>query len=274
LGYLGRSWGVSDERTADLASRQAKLFNQVAPETQTALLRGLASWFTGAGGEKPSMELLSACAQFLSDAGPTTDVNTQMAALELAVLLSRQPVECTELLQPMRALAAAGLRSSSPENRLRAVQLSLRPGVDLLNKVEGLLRDPSVEVRRAAILAVGPAERIVRDESLLPGLHDSDMEVRTLTERALRARGLRPEHLLAQASDLDPGVWLRRLSHDNSPAVRAAAVRVMSRMSLIDLTDRIDQMARSDPSPTVAQLARYYLGQRHHERRQQERTER
>ena len=33
----------------------------------------------------------------------------------------------------------------------------------------------------------------------------------------------------------------------------------MSNLTLIDLTDRIDQMARSDPSPTVAQIAQYYL---------------
>ena len=61
------------------------------------------------------------------------------------------------------------------------------------------------------------------------------------------------------AHDLDPGLWLRRLSHDPVESVRAAAVRRMSKETVIDLTDRIDQMARSDPSPTVAQLARYYL---------------
>jgi hypothetical protein len=64
---------------------------------------------------------------------------------------------------------------------------------------------------------------------------------------------------LHQSHDLDPGLWLRRLSHDPSPAVRVAAMRAMTQMPYVDLSDRIDQMARSDPSPTVCQLARYYL---------------
>jgi HEAT repeats len=96
---------------------------------------------------------------------------------------------------------------------------------------------------------------------------------------ALRGRGLRPEHIklgriltdpspvvrlqvldyLGRASDLDAGIWLRRLSHDPSPAVRAAAMRAMSQQTAVNLTDRIDQMARNDPSPTVCVLARYYL---------------
>lgn len=60
--------------------------------------------------------------------------------------------------------------------------------------------------------------------------------------------------------DIDPGLWLRRLSHDGSPAVRAeAALWLMSEQSLLDLSDRIDQMARSDPNPSVSQLAQFYL---------------
>ncbi len=53
------------------------------------------------------------------------------------------------------------------------------------------------------------------------------------------------------------------MSHDPKDSVRAAAVRVMSRLTHIDLSDRIDQMARSDPSPSVAQLANYYLSCKH-----------
>jgi hypothetical protein len=139
-----------------------------------------------------------------------------------------------------------------------------------------------VEVRRAVLVAVGPADQVVRDEGLLPCLHDADPEVRRLTEAALRGRGLRPEHLelgrllthpdhhmrvrvldhLREAPDLDPGLWLRRLSHDRKPSVRAAALRVMSNLTVIDLSDRIDQMAHSDPNPSVAQLARFYLSQK------------
>jgi hypothetical protein len=65
--------------------------------------------------------------------------------------------------------------------------------------------------------------------------------------------------LLPTARDLDAGLWLRRLSHDPNDMVRAAALRAMSEEPLIDLSDRIDQMARSDPSPSVCQLAQFYL---------------
>jgi hypothetical protein len=60
-------------------------------------------------------------------------------------------------------------------------------------------------------------------------------------------------------SELDQSMWLRKLSHDSSPAVRVAALRMMSLQETTDLNDRIDQMSRSDPSKTVSELATYYL---------------
>ncbi len=134
-------------------------------------------------------------------------------------------------------------------------------------------------VRRAALLAVGPARDVIHDDQLLPCLHDPDPEVRRLCEIALSGRGLRPEYLelgrlltdprpaarlrvldhLAGSTELDPGLWLRRLSHDPSPSVRVAAMRAMTQQHFVDLSDRIDQMARTDPSPTVCQLAQFYL---------------
>jgi HEAT repeat protein len=163
--------------------------------------------------------------------------------------------------------------------RLHGIRLALRPGVELLEPVAGLLGDHSVEVRRAAILAVGPADKAVLDETLLPCLRDPDPEVRRLCEAALRGRGLNDDHLrlsrllidpqpavrlqvldhLGRTTDLEPGIWLRRLSHDPAPSVRAAAARVMGQQHLLDLTDRLDQMARSDPSPSVSYLAQFYL---------------
>ena len=64
---------------------------------------------------------------------------------------------------------------------------------------------------------------------------------------------------LRESSELDPGLWLRRLSLDASPAVRVAAVRAMTQQTFVDLSDRIDQIAREDGNPTVRQLAQYYL---------------
>ena len=65
--------------------------------------------------------------------------------------------------------------------------------------------------------------------------------------------------LLGRSRDLEPGAWLRRLSNDPSPAVRAAAVRAATEQPMASLVDRLEQMAQNDPSSTVRQLAQYYL---------------
>ena len=64
--------------------------------------------------------------------------------------------------------------------------------------------------------------------------------------------------------DLEPGIWLRRLTHDPAPEVRVAAIRAAKEPPLadlqVDLSDRIDQILQNDPSPTVRQQAGYYSG--------------
>jgi hypothetical protein len=274
LSHLARSWGVDDPRTADLAGKLARGFARLCPQGRACLLEGMAGWFDE---RQPTAGLISACSRLLSEAAGGEDEGLG-GALELSVALLRHPQAC-EAMRSARDAARAGLRSASADNRLRAVRLGLVPGVDLLDEIAALLRDPDVRVRRAAVVAVGPGDQAVRDESLLPCLHDADAEVRRLAEEALKGRGLRPEHLhlgkllthpdarqrvcvidhLRHSTDLDPGLWLRRLSHDESPVVRVAAARMMSEQKQIDLSDRLDQMARSDPSETVAYLARYYL---------------
>jgi len=81
-----------------------------------------------------------------------------------------------------------------------------------------------------------------------------------MTDREPHAR-LQAMDLLRGADDLEPEplVWLRRLSHDPSPAVRAAAVRAAAELSAGNFRDRIEQMAQDDPSPTVRQIAQHYI---------------
>jgi hypothetical protein len=272
LAHLVTTWGAGDGRSIALAIRLARAFPRLSPLGQRAALEVSASWFSGKGA--PIAGLVPACTRLLTESAPLADAEVQSAALGLAAVLLQQP-QGPEAVSAAREVARAGLSSAVPANRLRAIPLTLREGMDLLEQVVVLLNDPVVEVRRSALLAVAVG---ARDEALLPTLHDPDAEVRTLCENVLCSRGLRPAHLhlgrlltdpsprkrlqvldhLGVASDLDPGLWLRRLSHDNSPAVRLAAVRVMSEQDLIDLSDRIDQMARSDPSPTVCQIAQFY----------------
>jgi hypothetical protein len=279
LCHLAGPWGDGDNRAVDLALRLAREFPRLSPAGQENALQLAGHWFPARDpGPAPAAGLVPACARLVEEAAGATDPAVQAAALELCAGLLGQP-QGTEALSASRELVRASLRGQAPANRLRAVRLALHPGMDLLEQVVALLNDPEAVVRRAALLAVGPADQVVHDEGLLPSLNDPDPEVRRLCEAALRGRGLRPEHLqlgrllthpnpvvrlevldlLRKERDLDQGLWLRRLSHDPSPAVRVAAIREMSQQAFLDLSDRIDQMARSDPSPTVCKLAQFYL---------------
>jgi hypothetical protein len=194
-------------------------------------------------------------------------------------MLVEHPVDAG-LLGDCRELTQVALRDGEPQVRLRAIQLAVHPQLGLLEQVMRLLNDPVAEVRREAMLAARSApEAIMKTENLLRWLHDPDEDVRRLCEAVLRGRNLSEKHLklgrlltdhhaavrlqvlssLHADTDLEPGVWLRLLSIDPEPAVRVAAVRAAADDPRVDLSDRLDQMVQSDPSPTVSQLARYYL---------------
>jgi HEAT repeat associated with sister chromatid cohesion len=280
LAALAAKWGgISNARTVDMTLALAREFPTLSTPGKQQVLELLAGWFRKDAAAPCSGTMLT-CARMLSAATGTTEPEVQGAALELcAVLVSR--AECPEILSTGRELVRACLAGNDKKVRLRAIQVALFPGMDLLETVAGLLVDSEVEVRRAAILAVGPADKVVLDETLLPCLCDKDDEVRLTCEMALKGRGLKPEHLemarlsvdkdprerlrvldrLRRSADLDAGIWLRRLSHDPAPSVRAAAIRAMRQQPGVNLTDRIDQMAQSDPSPTVCYLAAIYLKQ-------------
>jgi hypothetical protein len=289
LSRLSREWSVGDARTVALAMRCGREFNQYSPAGRRSVLELAAEWFRDAGPDAPPAQgLLPACVRFVTESAASADVDTQDKALELCAALLAQP-QGAEALSGSRDLVRNCLSSESAANRLRAVQLALHPGMDLLEQVTALLRDPVADVRRAAIIAVGPMKDEILDDVLLPSLHDPDPEVRRLCEVALESRDRTPAQIrlgfyltapdpvvrihvieqLRKVSDVDPVVWLTRISHDPSPAIRAAAARAMSGLCGADGDDRararLDEMARGDPSATVCVLARYY--REHPERR-------
>jgi hypothetical protein len=163
---------------------------------------------------------------------------------------------------------------------LRAAALASRPEIGQAELVVPLLKDSAPEVRRAAVLAVGPSRTFVTDDDLLTWLHDPDAEVRRLTEAALRSRGLRAIDvrmgrlltdprpagrlellvMLRDDDELDLCTWLRRLTDDPSPAVRAAAARLADERQVFQLADRLAEMAKADPDLTVRQTVSYHLG--------------
>src|SRR5205814_375678 len=92
-----------------------------------------------------------------ADAGERDRWVARVAGRELGAALLARP-QRAECLGPAREAVRAALGGESPANRLRAVQLALQPGMDLLEDVVALLGDPEPEVRRAAMLTVGPAD--------------------------------------------------------------------------------------------------------------------
>jgi hypothetical protein len=217
--------------------------------------------------------------RLLEDAVRINDRELRDAALNLA---SVTPLDGStpELVASCRNLAQAFLVDGVPERRTQALRLHMAAGGEAA-AITRFLDDPAPLVRREAMLAVGPLPEIVATDDLVYWLHDPDAEVCRICEAALRSRGLQHDqirlaHLITDrqpairlqvldnliSADVEPGVWLRRLTQDQAPVVRVAAMRaaVDSPLSqLVDMNDRIGQMAQSDPNPTVCQLARFYL---------------
>jgi len=277
LVRLAESWGNGEARLLGLAELVAEGFpglsacgQQSALELAVVLLK-----------EQPAAA--QAARRMLAAAAQVTDPGVQARALALAeVLVGGAPGPWPDTL---RGMVSAGLKNPDPASRVRAVHLTLHEALradgDLRAQVVPLLRDPQTPVRRAALLAVGMAQETISEDELLPLLHDPDANVRRLCEGALRGRGLGEDHLqlarlisdarpsarlevldyLTGATDLEPGAWLRRLSQDPSPAVRAGAVRAAAAQTQVDLSDRLRHLAQDDPSPTVRQLAAHYCQQ-------------
>src|SRR5262249_35348746 len=235
------------------------------------LLRG------GTGTPAPTLSL--AAGHILGDAAGSQEPDLAPGALALAAALVER-VHPGQWHDTCRELAVRYLRAVDARPRLLpgnpAIKIAKRSDPTVLEGVVPLLRDREAEVRRAAMLAVSSARQLVPDDDLLPWLHDSDSEVRRLCELALRSRGLQENHItlgklisadspaprlkvieqVKLAPELEPGVWLRRMTEDPHGAVRAAAIRAAGREFHVDLRDRIRQMAQSDPSETVRNIAR------------------
>jgi hypothetical protein len=279
LAYLAHAWGPDDPRAHSLAEALRDRFSLLGVPGQEAVL----DWQIAVLGEAKARlpgPLEQVARDLLAAAGRRHESAILSRALALADVVADR-LEAGPCLASCRQLAQQALCDPAPEARTRAARLTqhgpFRKDLALLRQVLPLLRDPDAGVRRAAVLAVGPAKEVISEEDLLPLLHDSSPEVRRECETTLRSRGLNDEHLLlgllisdrqpaarlqvlhyVDSTDVDPGVWLRRLCRDPAPAVRAAAVRAIAQGE-IDLGDQVRQMAQGDPSPTVRQLAAHYL---------------
>ena len=208
-------------------------------------------------------------------------------AVPMPTTSSTSPVD-SEAITPDAASPAVttptGLQATDPADRVQAIRAVMKTPTEL-STIVPLLADPVVDVRRAAILAVGPTPAdgptVVGPEELFPCLHDADRDVRELAVSALKSRGLDDGQVelarqlvspnaadrlqllhdlaIEHATIPDPSPWLERLSRDPEPAVRAGTARVAHERRL-RFTSWLDRLADHDPDPTVRQVAGWYRG--------------
>lgn len=272
---LSQGWQPDDPRRLAAAQQLARDFAAYTPDGQQTALE-----LNESLSQSVPARFAPALAAMVLKAANAADAAVHDRALTLAIHLADKRPAAPAAIQACRELTRVCLREAAPETRARALRLALQPSIDLRDQVVPLLHDPSPEIRRAAMIVLGPETTVIATDDLLRWLHDPDPDVRRLCEGALKGRGLQDEHLkmgrmmtdarfserlkvldaLREAPDLDPRVWLRRLSHDPERAVRAAAMRMAMEQPSADLlADRLEQMSQDDPSPTIRQLARYYL---------------
>jgi HEAT repeat protein len=280
LAYFASQWGSDNPRLASLAQRMTDRFPRLSRAGQCCVLELFVDWLKSE--RTPSAEVMQCVVHLLTVAGRSPDTNVRVLSLSLADATAGHET-WPEAIAICRELIRKSFQDVEPDNRARAAALASRPDMNLLPQVVPLLDDPAARVRQAAMLALASSpETVLSTDDLLRSLHDPDEEVRKLCEATLKEqRRLRNEDValarlltdaqpgmrlqvienLRKATNLEHGVWLRRLSHDTAPAVRAAAIRAAGEQIHIDLSDRLSQMAQNDPSPTIRQLASYYLAQ-------------
>ena len=277
----------SDEDRARHAARLVALGDAGAPHLVDTL-RGddpaCCAAVAAAARDRLSADPAAPCCRPLLDGLASFSEPGKVAALDLVPALLKAPYP--DATARCRDAVRAGLATTTPDGKVRAVRLAMRPDVAVKAEVVPLLDDPDAEVRRAAMLAVGPADEtaaaVIDDEALFRWLHDPDPEVRELCGTALRTRGLDAEQVLLArqlthpdpgqrlkllldlptAGDAvrDPGPWLERLSRDPDPAVRLGAARAGCEYKLT-FAGWMDRLADQDADPTVRRWAGYYRRQ-------------
>lgn len=280
LMQMGSDWGWKSDDGTWLSNQIANRFCDLSEAGKAASLEMYTALCSQKG--ELSAGVIADSVAILDQSTKRLETGIRARALVLATnLISKS--NCDDCLNASTKLLQTELRNSDPKIRMEAVRLSLHPYFQeqpaILQQVAGLLNDEDSAVRRGALLAVGQGKQIISDEDLLPLLHDRDTKIQQLCEATLRARGLQDSQILLgrlisdgdararlkiilhlpKVHDVEPSIWLQRLTQDKSPSVRAAAVRMAGQYGVLELRGRIAQMAQEDPNESVRAIAQYYL---------------
>jgi len=280
--WLDKLVGMGDASVPRLLGFLRKNDGNLCAAARSGLEKSLTQW----GPNDPRSRALG---DRLLEEHPSFSTAGQMVALQLLPeLLDSKNVETAA---KARTIVAESLKDKVAELRFLGISVASRPELNLLPSVVPLMDDPDANVRRAALLVLGPVREtgaggaeqpLVSSDDLLRWLHDPDPEVRNICEMSLRSsgRGLRDRDIrmgrmlknpdpmerlklllaLPMEEDLNLKAWLRRLSEDPDSAVRAGAARLAADRR-VDFAERLEQMTQTDPDGTVRKIAEYYRNQ-------------
>ena len=276
-GLVQISENLSEEALDTHVARAASLFKTMEPFAQAETMTWLAKAFSTETSPTLTERRSTAIRRLMDSAYLSEENSVQAAALQMSVgILKQNPP--AEVMGSIKQLVSAGAKSESSQVQIQAITVALNPKTDCLQEVAICLKSPHKEVRQAAILALGPASETIMDEVLLPSLHDEDQTIVHLTETALQARGLREDQIrlgklmadpkpvkrlevldhLSATRDIDPMIWLKKMSNDPSPAVRAAAARAMIQEKVTTNGNNDRKTEKLDMSESVKRLAGFY----------------
>ncbi|MDX2037603.1 MAG: HEAT repeat domain-containing protein [Isosphaeraceae bacterium] len=189
------------------------------------------------------------------------------------------PVEEQQLAEWKDSMAAPVVRrlgDAEAKVRVAAVAcLGLNPIHSVAERALPHVEDRNGDVRHQVLASFGARPNLLGDEAVLQRLHDSEPGIPQLAEIVLKARGLnrdqiflgrmitspQPEQrasvipMLRGRADLDPVVWLVRLSSDADESVRVKAVAALGEQDTPESRRRLREVATTDKSASVREAA-------------------
>lgn len=203
----------------------------------------------------------------------------------LHLLLNQDRDRNENVVSAARACVLKCLRDNDPAVRQAGIRLAVHPALlmhdQLATLVSAQSTDSNPTVRQLAILALGEYDKLLSTDELCRFLLDPDTDVRTMTQRALRLRGLSARQItlagmiqdpspslraelpmiVMDSTEIDTHQWMERLCRDKSPAVRAAAAKALSATTEERLQTLKQQLCELDEDDTVRRIAQFYLKQ-------------
>jgi HEAT repeat protein len=231
-------------------------------------------------------EALTPLHDLLSAGLADSDSNVRAAALgEIGKLWawlpgrSLTPIEETTLANWKEGLYQPVIRSlghRDPRTLIAAVAcLGTLPIDNAAAPGVAYLENKNADVRKQTMISFARRNLLLTDDMLLNHLYDEDVSIRETASIILKTRGLTQEQIslgglifspkpqqrisvipfLKDRNDIDPVVWLIKLSRDPEEMVRINAVEALSAHKSPSVKKRLAAMATSDPSAIVRQTA-------------------